>query len=82
MYVIIVCDRLPQVNLSKRRRRRRRVRFGGNRDLITPGYAPAGAMLTRWALAGPARFWSPALGPSGLDLGPAKLPGPPGVLCP
>ena len=29
---------------------------GGNRDLITPGYAPAGAMITRWALAGPTCF--------------------------
>ena len=29
---------------------------GGDRDLITPGYAPAGAMLTRRALAGLTRF--------------------------
>ena len=30
--------------------------LGGNRDLITPGYAPACAMITRWALAGLTRF--------------------------
>ena len=30
--------------------------FGGDRDLVTPGYAPAGAMITRQALAGPTRF--------------------------
>ena len=30
--------------------------LGGNRDLITPGYVLAGAMITRWALAGPTRF--------------------------
>ena len=29
---------------------------GGGRNLITPGYAPAGAMFTRRALAGPALF--------------------------
>ena len=29
---------------------------GGGRDLITPGYAPAGAMTTRQALAGPTRL--------------------------
>ena len=33
-----------------------------NHDLITPGYAPAGAMTTRQALAGPTHFFIP--GPS------------------
>ena len=34
----------------------RQLAEGGNRGLITPGYAPAGTMITRWALAGPMRF--------------------------
>ena len=29
---------------------------GGGRGLITPGYAPTGAMITRQALAGLTRF--------------------------
>ena len=30
--------------------------WGGTVITITPGYAPAGELITRWALAGPMRF--------------------------
>ena len=56
-----------------------------NRDLITPagyapGIAPAGTMIARWALAGPARVCSPAL--VGRIRARLHFWGLPGMLCP